>query len=239
MGQAPALAAAYEFRSVEIKQTAFRMDGVFIPKPSAPQEPTRFVEVQFQKDLDFYFRLFSEITLYLRQYKPVGDWQAVVIYPSRSVEPPEPVAYQDWLALPKIQRLYLDELALSADASLGVSLVGLVVEAEERAPDQARGLITKARQEVSDRQVQREIIELIETIVVYKFPQKSRQELEIMLGLGDLKETKFYQEAEQEGERKAKLAMVPRLLQTGLSLEKIAELLEMPLEDVRKLAQQG
>jgi predicted transposase/invertase (TIGR01784 family) len=80
---------------------------------------------------------------------------------------------------------------------------------------------------------------LIETIAVYKFPQKSRQELETMLGLGDLKETKFYQEAEQEGERKAKLAMVPRLLQTGLSLEKIAEILEMSLKEVRNLAQQG
>jgi predicted transposase YdaD len=37
-----------------------------------------------------------------------------------------------------------------------------------------------------------------------------------MLGLGDLKETRFYQEAEQEGEqkgeRKAKLAAVPCLL---------------------------
>jgi predicted transposase/invertase (TIGR01784 family) len=238
IGQTSTAAAVYEFRSVEIKQTAFRIDGVFIPLPSAPQQPILFVEVQFQKDNDFYFRLFSEITLYLRQYKPVSNWQAVVIYPSRSVESSEPLAYQDWLALPKVQRLYLDELAIAPDLSLGISLVLLVVEAEERAPEQARGLIAKAQQEVGDRTVQREIIELIETIVVYKFPQKSRQEPEAMLGLGDLKATKFYQEAEQEGERKAKLAMVPRLLQTGLSTEKIAEILEMSLEDVRKAAQQ-
>jgi predicted transposase/invertase (TIGR01784 family) len=234
IGQAPASAAVYEFRSVEIKQTAFRIDGVFIPISSESQQPILFVEVQFQKDNDFYFRLFSEITLYLRQYKPVGNWQAVVIYPSRSIESSEPVAYQDWLALPKVQRLYLDELAIAPDASLGISLVQLVVEAEERAPEQARGLIVKVQQEVGDRYVQREIIELIETIVVYKFPQKSRQELEAMLGLGDLKQTKFYQEAAQE----TKLEAVPRLLKLGLSVEQIAEALELPVEEVRKAIQQ-
>jgi predicted transposase YdaD len=31
--------------------------------------------------------------------------------------------------------------------------------------------------------------------------------------------------------------MVPRLLQAGLSLKKIAEVLELPLEDVRQITQ--
>jgi predicted transposase/invertase (TIGR01784 family) len=229
-------ALAYEFRSVEIKQTAFRIDGVFIPVSGSNQQPILFAEVQFQKDPDFYFRLFSEITLYLRQYKPVSDWQAVVIYPTRSIEQLEPLAYRDWLALPKVQRLYLDELEVGDEPSLGVSMARLVVESEERAPEQARGLIAKAQQNIGDRMVQREIIELIETIVFYKFPKKSRQELEAMLGLGDLKETRFYQEAEQEGEQKAKFAAVPRLLQKGLTLEVISEVLELPLEDVKKAA---
>jgi predicted transposase/invertase (TIGR01784 family) len=59
-----------------------------------------------------------------------------------------------------------------------------------------------------------------------------------MLELGDLKETKFYQEAKQEGEQKAKMAAVPRLLQKGLTIEAIAEALELSLEDVRKAVQQ-
>jgi predicted transposase/invertase (TIGR01784 family) len=65
------------------------------------------------------------------------------------------------------------------------------------------------------------------------FPKKSRQELEAMLGLGDLKQTKFYQEAAQE----TKLEAVPRLLKLGLNVEQIAEALELPIEEVRKLAQ--
>jgi predicted transposase YdaD len=46
------------------------------------------------------------------------------------------------------------------------------------------------------------IIELIETIVVYRFPLLSREEIERMLGLSELRETKVYQEALQEGEER-------------------------------------
>ncbi len=238
MGRSPEDAITYEFRSVEIKQTAFRIDGVFIPVDRAERSPILFVETQFQWDEGFYYRLFSEITLYLRQYQSMRDWQAVIIYPSRSVESPVPPAYQDWLVLPKIQRLYLNELAtVTPETSLGVSLAKLVVESEARTPKQAKGLIAKAQRDVDNRLIQREIIELIETIMVYKFPQKSRQELEAMLGLGDLKQTKVYQEAEQEGERKAKIESVPRLLQMGLTLEQIAQGLNLPIEEVKQAAQ--
>lgn len=247
IGRSPAEADAYEFRSVEIKQTAFRIDGVFIPIANDERSPVLFIEVQFQWDGDFYHRFFSEITLYLRQYKPPSDWQAVIIYPDRSAESSVPLAYQDWIALPKVQRLYLDELAIATpETPLGISLAQLVVESEARAPEQARTLIARAQRETGDRQLQREIIELVETIIIYKFPQTSRQELEAMLGLGDLKETRFYQEAEQEGERKgeqqgerrAKLAAVPRLLQKGLTIEAIAEALDLSLEDAQNAAQQ-
>jgi predicted transposase/invertase (TIGR01784 family) len=77
--------------------------------------------------------------------------------------------------------------------------------------------------------------------VVYKFPQKSRQELEAMLGLGDLKQTKVYQEAEKEGEqkgeRKAKIESVPRLRQLELTFEQIAQALNLPIEEVKQAAQ--
>jgi predicted transposase/invertase (TIGR01784 family) len=46
IGHPPEEAKAYEFRSVEIKQTAFRIDGVFIPVSSSAQQPILFAEVQ-------------------------------------------------------------------------------------------------------------------------------------------------------------------------------------------------
>jgi predicted transposase/invertase (TIGR01784 family) len=76
--------------------------------------------------------------------------------------------------------------------------------------------------------------QVVRSLDVKKFPKKSRQELEAMLGLGDLKETKFYREAAQE----TKLEAVPRLLKLGLSVEQIAEALELSVEDVMKATQQ-
>ena len=44
----------YQFRSEEIKQTSFRLDGIYAPPASEQQLPLYFVEVQFQPDPDFY-----------------------------------------------------------------------------------------------------------------------------------------------------------------------------------------
>ncbi len=118
----------------------------------------------------------------------------------------------------------------SADRLLGVGIVQLVVESEAKAKNRARLLIQKVRQEIEGEVSQQEIVELIETIVVYKFPYLSRQEVEDMLGLSDLKQTKVYQEAKQEG----KLEAVPKLLQFGLSIEQVAEALGLETEQVRQ-----
>lgn len=55
---------SYRFASEEIKQTAFRMDGLFKPIEDNQEHPLIFAEVQYQPDADFYGRFFSEITLY-------------------------------------------------------------------------------------------------------------------------------------------------------------------------------
>jgi predicted transposase/invertase (TIGR01784 family) len=78
IGNTPETASNYQFSSVEIKQTAFRIDGVFLPA-RGDENPIYFVEVQFQPEPDFYSRFLTEIFLYLRQNKPQNDWCAVVI----------------------------------------------------------------------------------------------------------------------------------------------------------------
>ncbi|MHC5826907.1 MAG: DUF2887 domain-containing protein, partial [Nostoc sp.] len=40
----------YRFESVEVKETAFRIDGVFLPPEGATPIIIFFAEVQFQKD---------------------------------------------------------------------------------------------------------------------------------------------------------------------------------------------
>ena len=66
-----------------------------------------------------------------------------------------------------------------------------------------------------------------------------------MFSLSDLKQTKVYQEAleegreedRQEGELAAKLASIPRLLALGLNFEQIAQALELDIEQVRQATQ--
>jgi predicted transposase YdaD len=86
-----------------------------------------------------------------------------------------------------VRRIYLNELGEAAEGSLGVNVVKLVIEPEETAGQLARHLIEQAQQQLTDEAVQRDLINLIETIIVYKLPQKSREEIAAMLGLSELK----------------------------------------------------
>ncbi|MBD1827263.1 Rpn family recombination-promoting nuclease/putative transposase [Microcoleus vaginatus GB1-A2] len=238
----PDEATAYEFTSREIKQLAFRIDGLFLPKTEEPEKPFYLAEVQFQPDADLYYRIFGELFLYLRQYKPLNPWRVVVIYPNRRIEHEQMLQFQELLTSQRVQRIYLDELPEAADRSLGVKVVKLVIEPAETAAEQARQSIAMARQQLSDPTVLRDLINLIETIIVYKLPQKSREEIAAMLNLSELRQTRFYQEVKQEGleegleqgERQAKLEAIRRMIAFGMNLETIAQLLDLSLEFVRQ-----
>ncbi|MDY7023052.1 MAG: hypothetical protein SWJ54_17155 [Cyanobacteriota bacterium] len=56
----------------------------------------------------------------------------------------------------------------------------------------------------------------------------------MMWSLSELKQTRFYQEVKQEG----KLESIPRLLRLGLSVEQIAQGLDLPVELVQKTVTQ-
>ncbi len=59
-----------------------------------------------------------------------------------------------------------------------------------------------------------------------------------MFGLSELKQTRVYQEAKEEGEQAAKLKAVPKLLALGLTPEQIAQALELDVVQVQEVAQQ-
>jgi predicted transposase/invertase (TIGR01784 family) len=185
----------YQFSSVEEKQLAFRLDGIFIPDNQ--NQLIYFVEIQFQRDNKFYSRFFSEIFLYLHQTDLNSDWQGVVIYPNRQVEIAATSRYAELLNSGRVNRFYLDEL--SNIESLGINTLKLIIEPEERAIAQGKELIEQVRQQFADTSQQRDLLELIETILVYKLPKVNRKEIEAMFSLSDLKETRVYQEALEEG----------------------------------------
>ncbi len=237
IGQSPIEAQGYQFSSREIKELAFRVDGVFLPAANSTHQPIYFVEVQFQPKSDFYWRFFTEIFLYLGQYKPHNDWGAVAVFANRSLDPGVPRQYRGVLMSQQLQWLYLDELGETAEPSLGFGMVQLVMATEETAVEQTNRLMQQAQQELEDVALRRKVLGLIETILIYKFTNLSRQELEAMFGLDELKQTRYFREVAEEAKLEGKLESVPRLLQLGLSVEQIATALELDVEVVRQAAQ--
>ncbi len=136
-----------------------------------------------------------------------------------------------------------EELDWVKSPTVGMGAVQLIVSPETKAVESAKQLIERTKQTVSDPASQEDLIKLIETIIIYKLPQKSREELEAMFGLSELKQTKVYQEAlaegKAEGEAKGKMEAVPRLLKLGLTVKQIAKALELPLEQVQQIAEEN
>ncbi|MEM9220316.1 MAG: Rpn family recombination-promoting nuclease/putative transposase [Cyanobacteria bacterium P01_F01_bin.150] len=215
----PANANAYRFDSVAVKEPKFEIDGVFLPPNNSDIKTVYFCEVQFQKDEQLYERLFGESLLYFyRQRRLFNDWQAVVIYPSRSIEQSDSYPYRAFLKSDQVHRIYLDELGELKQLPLNVGLLVLTTANEDNAPEQARTLLNRTQQEVIASNEQQAIIELIITIMVYRFTQMTRQEVEAMLGL-TLQETRVYRDAKEEGREEGReegiakeRALVMRLL---------------------------
>jgi predicted transposase/invertase (TIGR01784 family) len=189
----PADTTGYTFDSIEVKETSFRIDGVFSPPDNSGN--IYFCEVQFQLDNLLYERLNSEIGIYTYRYREqFYDWRAVVIYPSRSVEQSRLVTVDEFLTSGRITRIYLDELATIAPLPIGLELMVLTTLPDANALTKAKSLIQQLQQLPDSRA----IIEMISTIMVYKFTNLTRAEVEAMIGI-TIQETRVYRDAKAEG----------------------------------------
>ena len=194
----PKNADEYRFDSVAVKEPRFEIDGVFLPPQNQSPGVVYFCEVQFQRDERLYERVFAESYLYFyRNRDRFSNLQIVIIYPSRSLEQTDISPYLSQLHSPQVNRIYLDELGDIRSLPVWVGLMVLTTLEEERTTEEARYLLTRTQQEVAQPE-NRAIIELITTIMVYKFEGKSQREVEEMLGI-TLQETRVYQEIKQEG----------------------------------------
>lgn len=184
-----------------------------------------FCEVQFQKDDRLYERLFSEAFLYFyRNRERYSDWEAVVIYPSRSMEQSNSHPYRALLDSVQVHRVYLNELGEMPQLPLELALMLLTTVEVEQAPEAARSLLNRAQQEEPNAEARRSLIELVTTIMVYKLGSLSRSEVETMLDLNlRIQDTRVYQEAREEGRQDEAVSLVlrqlPRRLQQELSEE--------------------
>ncbi|MBD2450712.1 Rpn family recombination-promoting nuclease/putative transposase [Nostoc sp. FACHB-152] len=233
--QPPPEAANYQFESVEIKETAFRIDGVFLPPANAASKVVFFAEVQFQKDEDLYHRFFSELFLFLyRNAIRYDDWFGVLIFPSRSLEPSNWIIHRALLESGQVKRIYLDELGDLRQQPLGLGLMLLTTIPEAETVEAARYLVEQAQQ-----QSEQAIIDLIATIILYKFSNLSREEIAAMLGL-ITEEPRAIREAKEEARQEEGQTLVFRQLNRKLGTISgvlLSQIQALSLEQIEALAE--
>jgi predicted transposase YdaD len=131
----------------------------------------------------------------------------VIIYPHPGIENSPKSRYQEFFESGRVNCYYLNQL--DEGDSLGVKVLQLILA-------QGKELIQQVRQQFQESLKREDILELIETILIYKLPKLNRKEIEAMFSLSDLRETKVYQEALEEGELSAKKSLILRQLNLKL-----------------------
>jgi len=195
----------FDYSAPVIKEQEFRHDGILTPVENDPNLPIVFLEAQMQQDPDFYGRYFAEIYLYLKQYKIIRSWRGLLILKSRRHDLGSEIPYQYQLDN-QVQRLYLRDLLHQNPLSPNLALLQLIILPKTKTVQAAQNLLESSKGQAEFRQK----LDLVEAILVNKFPNLSLEEILKMLDLktADITQTRFYQDVfqlgRQEGEQKGR-----------------------------------
>ena len=226
------MAERYRYHAIEFKETSHRTDGVFLPREAGGT--LYFLEVQFYHRPNIYADMMAKIFTYLKQNDHDQDFCGVVLFASRSFEPKSFANYAPYLNAGKLRPFYFDEMEEPVDAPLGLSIMHLIRKAESEAAARARELMARTRSEIGDQSLRADLLELIERILVYKLPKLNPKEIQAMLQINDLRETRFYQDIRAEVLQESIDSTIKKLAQNKFSDVEIAKILELDVERVRK-----
>jgi len=111
----------------------------------------------------------------------------------------------------QLKTVYLEEMGDLREQPLGIGLMLLTMKEGSAAIEAAKFLTEKATEQSEPR-----IIDLVTTVIVYKFENLSRKEIQAMLGLGT-QEPRAIREAKAEGREEEARSLVLRLLNRRFS----------------------
>jgi predicted transposase/invertase (TIGR01784 family) len=252
LGQPLTQVADYRFDALEVKKS-YRLDGLFVP--ARTDLPVYFVELQFRRTRRFYANLFAKVFSYLEANDPEQEWMAVALFPNRAVEPKRREPYEDLLASPRVRRIYLEELTISGGAPPGLTILQLATAAQKETVELVSRLLRQARKE-PDCERAEVVVRLTEEVLIRRYHELDRGEIRRMFKLHDIRKTRVWQEAHEEGIEKGiekgieegiekgiekgraleKRQLVERLQANGQTLKEISQLLKISLTEVRRLA---
>ncbi len=217
----------YTFSSPVLKASERQLDGLLEPDR---QECRRyFLEVQGYLDKSIYWRVVHEVGLYFGQRPELNgcDWQAVVLFLDQGHDPGVDTLGAlnagDWLVHGVITEL----LAASPSSSpilnvLRPLLARNEAEVREQASEWSRAL--REAEEVS-RGTQELLLSLLTQFIGQKFTQLSREEIDKMLELTPIRETRLGRDLMNDGRITLLTSMIENKF--GASAETITNRLEL------------
>ena len=167
-------AKRFKLEAIEYKSTAVRLDGVFRPF-DATVDPAYLWEAQFHASNKVYANLLTKIGHFLERDDPEQDWVAVVIYPRRSMEQKNLHPYRVLLGTDQLVRIYLDELPPAGPDQFELGILELFNAKPDATLEKAKTMIPRLRTTKMSQQLRRMLIQFIETVVLYQFPNWTRR----------------------------------------------------------------
>jgi predicted transposase/invertase (TIGR01784 family) len=123
---------------------------------------------------------------------------------------------------------------------VGLGLLQLLVASETEAQRLAPHLVRKANADFKDSDLQAKVVELVERLLMNRFPGLGVEEVRMKFKLHDIRKSKAWQELRAEGRDEGKTETKKELIQKWMARDmtekQIAELLDISVEEVRRLA---
>lgn len=202
-----------------------------------------------QRDHQFYSRYFAGLFVYLHQYKITKAWRGLLILSDQHQGLGSEIPYQDLFNY-RVQRVYLQDLLVAENLSPNLALLKLIITPETDVILEAQQILNNATTEAEFKLK----LDLVEAILVNKFPQLTIEEVQKMLNLreADVTQTRFYQEVLQIGRREGTQQGVQQGVQQGeanmvirllarrcgeISIEQQDQVRSLPLESLETLGE--
>ena len=228
----------YSFESLTFKSTEKRLDGFF--RSVHGQGPNIFLEIQGYPDTQIYWRLLREIAIYHEQNQDDTPWIAVVLFLEKTLDPGVPKGLESL----NILRVYLPE-SLEAVAESVTPLVVLkpLTVADKAQLTQEAVSWKRAIEQLNcaDNQ-KRNLLKLLIYAILEHFPELSSREVETMIQLTPLEQTRAVKEWIQQGLEQGleqgkligRIQMGQKFLRRAVQSE--ADLQAKTLEELQQLA---
>lgn len=207
------LEGEYTFESLTIKTTEKRLDGL-CRRTDGPG-PNGFVEIQGYEDPTFYWRAWRELATYYEQTNDPNPFVLIVVFLDEKYDPQNcPIEQVAWPH--QFIRVNLKPCleAVGEHAGALTVLKPLLCTRKTQVMTEIHAWKAEIRSlSLPAHQIQT-LLELLEYLIIQRFPTMSRQEVETMLQLTPLEETTIgrelkhlwtaegRQEGRQEGEKK-------------------------------------